>query len=56
MLTELLPKLAFRGLSDDPDGDEATLDNPDLEDDENDDDEEDLGAPDTDDDAGQLEQ
>jgi hypothetical protein len=56
MVIELIPKLAFRGLSDDPDGDEATLDNPDLEDEDDEDEDEDLGAPDADDDVAPLEQ
>jgi|GEM_PF-2327613 hypothetical protein len=60
MVTELFPlKLAFRGLSDDPDGDEVETSSPDadLEDeDEEDDDLPDATDADEADDAGAIEQ
>ena len=57
MLTELLPKLEFRGLSDE-DEDEVSVGVPaDLEDEDDEDaDGDDLGAPDVDDDIAPEEQ
>jgi hypothetical protein len=59
MLTELFPlKLAFRELSDAPDGDEIGTDSPDLpdEDDDLDEDDDAAAAPDAADDVEPLEQ